>query len=262
MIKDVKCLTGILLYDIFKMEVLTKGFENKKGGGMKKYVVVFLGLVLFFGTTGLVLAQEGGEFFYSDQEIEGRFNLGVRGGAVIPYKPKADYVYTAGTLSLERKNGWFAGGELSYDLGDYLAVGVEGYYQQYKVDLTDAFSTMAATDNLGIARNGMAFGKFILKYGFDMGDYTFTPYIAAAPGGIFPDFKESAAANTNNVTVKPETGFAAKYSGGFDLCVTDSIAINVEGAFLDVDIKTAIGTIKNDIKNDAWMAGGGLKYKF
>ena len=69
---------------------------------MKKYVVFFLGLVLFFVATGPAFAQEGGEFFYSDYEIAGRMNLAVRGGAVLPYKPKADYVYTATeTLSPE-----------------------------------------------------------------------------------------------------------------------------------------------------------------
>ncbi len=237
---------------------------------MKKYVVVFLGLVLFFGTSGLALAQEGGEFFYSDQEIAGRCNVAVRGGAVLPYKPKADYVYgylTGGqTLSLERKNGWFAGGELTYDLGDYLAVGVEGYYQEYKVDITAAFHGMPTGSNLGTARNGMAFAKFILKYAFDMEDFVFVPYIAGAPGGIFPCFKDSPVAGTNNVSVKPRSGFAAKYSGGFDLYITDNIAINAEGAFLMADIKTAVtitaGTAKNDIKNDAWMVGGGLKCKF
>ena len=237
---------------------------------MKRYVVALLSLALLLGAAGLAIAQEEGEFFYRDQEIDGRFNLVVRGGGAFP-QMKGNYTYTfpAGVqhvVSVKGKYGWFAGGELTYDLGDYLAVGVEGYYQEYKVDLTGAFSGMAATDNLGIARNSMAFAKFILKYGFDMGDYTFTPYVAGAPGGIFPDFKESAAANTNNVSVKPQSGFAAKYSGGFDLYITDSIAINAEGAFLMADIKTAValtaGTTKNDIKNDAWMAGGGLKYKF
>lgn len=255
---------------MFKIEDLTKGFENKKGGSMKKYVVVFLGLVLFFGTSGLALAQEGGEFFYSDQEIAGRFNVAVRGGAVLSYKPKADYVYgytnARRTLSPERKNGWFAGGELTYDLGDYLAVGVEGYYQEYKVDITRAFHGLAANSNLGTARNGMAFAKFILKYAFDIEDFVFVPYIAGAPGGIFPTFKDSAAASTANVSVKPQNGFAAKYSGGFDFYITENFAINAEGSFLMADIKTAVaitaGTVKNDIKNDAWMAGGGLKYKF
>ncbi len=234
---------------------------------MKKYVVVFLGLVLFFGTAGLALAQGGGEFFYSDQEIAGRFNLAVRGGAVLPYKPKADYVYTATeTLSLKRKNGWFAGGELTYDLGDYLALGVEGYYQEYKVDVTAAFHGLAAGGNLGKARNSMAFAKFILKYSFDMEDFAFVPYIAGAPGGIFPTFKDSPAAGAASVSVKPQNGFAAKYSGGFDLYITDNFAINAEGSFLMANIKTAValtaGTTKNDIKNDAWMVGGGLKCKF
>lgn len=235
---------------------------------MKKYVGLFLGLVFLLGTTGLTFAQEGGEFFYSDQEIAGRFNLGVRGGGVFPCM-KSDDIYSysdaTDTLSVKGKNGWFAGGELTYDLGDYLAVGVEGYYEQYEVDTTSTFFNV--NGNLGTAKNGMAFGKFILKYGFDMGDYTFTPYVAGAPGGIFPDFEESDAAENNNLTVKPQTGFAAKYSAGFDLRVTDNIAINVEGAYLDVDIKTAIvrgnhGSVKNDIKNDAWLAGGGLKCKF
>lgn len=225
-----------------------------------------MGLVLFFAASGLAFAQQGGEFFYSDQEIAGRMNLGVRGGAVLPYKPKADYVYSGATLSLERKNGWFAGGELTYDLGDYLAVGVEGYYQEYKVDITAAFDGMPTGSNLGTARNAMAFAKFILKYAFDMEDFVFVPYIAGAPGGIFPCFKDSSVADANSVSVKPQSSFAAKYSGGFDLYITDNIAINAEGAFLMADIKTAVtltaGTTKNDIKNDAWMAGGGLKYKF
>jgi len=269
--KSEKYLTGILLYDIFKIEDVTKGFENKKGGSMKKYVVLFLGLVLFFAASGLALAQEGGEFFYSDQEMAGRFNLGVRGGGAFPCM-KGDYVYTypdatTQTLSVKGKNGWFAGGELTYDLGDYLAVGVEGYYEQYKVKVTRAFHEIGADGDLGTAKNGMAFAKFILKYGFDVGDYTFTPYVAGAPGGIFPDFKESDVAENNNLSIETQSGFAAKYSAGFDLRVTDNIAINIEGAYLDVDIKTAVrpgnhGTAKNDIKNDAWMAGGGLKYIF
>lgn len=237
---------------------------------MKKYVVVFLSLVLFVGTSGLAFAQEGGEFFYSDSEIAGRMNIAVRGGVVLPVNAKDSYVYgyVTGpqTLSIKRKNGWFAGGELTYDLGDYLAVGAEGYYQEYKIDNTIAFNGMTATSNLGKARNSMVFGKFILKYAFDLEDFSFVPYVAGAPGGIFPTFKNSSAATANNVTVKTRSGFAAKYSGGFDLYITDSIAINAEGSFLMATIKTAVaitaGSAKNDIKNDAVMIGGGLKYRF
>ena len=236
---------------------------------MKRYVVALLSLALLLGAAGLALAQEEGEFFYSDQEIAGRFNLVVRGGGAFP-QMKGNYTYTfpAGVqhvVSVKGKYGWFAGGELTYDLGDYLAVGVEGYYEQYKVDVN--YPTRNIIGNAGTAKNGMAFAKFILKYAFDMDDYTFTPYVAGAPGGIFPDFDESALVTNNNVSIETRSaGFAAKYSAGFDFRITDSIAINAEGAYLDVDIRTAIttnlGTAKNDVKNDAWLAGGGLKYIF
>ena len=238
---------------------------------MKKYVVFFLGLVLFFAASGLALAQEGGEFFYSDYEIAGRMNLAVRGGAVLPVKKENSYIYgyltASPRLSIKRKNGWFAGGELTYDLGDYLAVGVEGYYQEYKIDNTAAFQGMTATSNLGTARNSMAFGKFILKYAFDLQDFSFVPYVAGAPGGIFPTFKDSSAAKANNVSLKTRSGFAAKYSGGVDFYITDNIAINAEAGYLMAKIKTAVtvtglGTAKNDIKNDALMVGGGLKCRF
>ena len=270
--KSEKCLTSILLYDIFKIEDMTKDFEfeNKKGGSMKKFAVLFLGSVLLFAASGLAFAQEGGEFFYSDNEIAGRMNIAVRGGVVLPVNAEDSYVYGYVTgpqrLSIKRKNGWFAGAELTYDLGDYLAVGAEGYYQEYKIDNTIAFNGMTATSNLGKARNSMVFGKFILKYAFDLEDFSFVPYVAGAPGGIFPTFKNSSAATANNVTVKTRSGFAAKYSGGFDFYIMDNFAINVEGGYLMATIKTAVtagtNTAKNDIKNDAVMVGGGLKYRF
>ena len=239
---------------------------------MKRYVVLFLGLVLFFGTTGLAFAQGDGEFFYGDYEIAGRFNVAARGGGFFPVmngKTNYFYEFTDGryTISPKSKSGWFAGGELTYDLGDYLAVGPEGYYQEYEIKINRAIPNIPRDSKLGTARNSMGFLKFILKCQFDLGDLVFAPYLAAAPGAIFPTFKNSSAVSAAAINIKPKASFASKFSGGFDFYLSDNFALNLEGAYLMATVKTAIergnfGSPTNDIKGDGWMAGGGLKFKF
>ena len=237
---------------------------------MKYIGIYFLSLVIFFTATGLVLAQEEGEFFYSNFQLEERLNLGIRGGAVLPQMDES-YVYNIGgvnNVDVESNNGFFVTGILTYDLGDYLAIGIESGYMEYDVDITVTGGGIPlGAGNLGTARNVPLFGDIILQYPFDLENYFFVPYAIFGVGGVFTDFNESDLATANNMSVTTKNAFAMKYGAGFDFYVTDNIALNVEGAYLDTDVDTTINVIgagsdSNDIKNDSWMVGGGLKYLF
>ncbi|MEA3328557.1 MAG: OmpW family outer membrane protein [Candidatus Omnitrophota bacterium] len=231
-----------------------------------KYVgICFLGLAIFFTAFNPVFAQgEEGVFFYDNFQLEDRVNLGVRGGAVLPQMDKT-YTFNIGgpgDVDIKGKNGFFVIGILTYDLGDYLAIGVESGYMEYDLEFTDA-----GTYDMGTARNIPLFGDIILQYPFDLEEYVLVPYGIFGVGVVFTDFKESDWATTNNISVSTKNAFAMKYGAGFDFYITDSIAINVEGAYLDTDIDTTIavtgiGSDSNDIRNDSWMVGGGLKYLF
>jgi outer membrane protein W len=242
--------------------------NKSKGGIMGRYIgICFLGLAVFFTTVGLVFAQreETGEFFYTDFQIEDRLNLGVKGGGVLSQMDKTYNFGGAGAPNAEvkGKDGWWVTGILTYDLGDYLAVGIESGYMEYDVDAVH----LQVTGNLGTARNTPLLGDIFLKYSFDMEEYAFVPYAVFGAGTIFSDFKESTLATNNNLSISTKNAYAMKYGGGFDFYLTDNVAVNIEGTYLDTDIKTSasvigVGSAVNKIKNDSWMVGGGLKYLF
>jgi outer membrane protein W len=232
--------------------------------------ICFLSLAIVFLIAAMASAQGEGEFFYTDFQVADRLSLGVKSGAAIPRKSKIyNYAFPGGatTIEIEPKNGWWASGILTYDLGDYLATGIEASYMQYEVEAVDVVGPFNIFDHVGKARNIALLGEVFLKYPFTLQKYTFTPYAMFGAGELFTDFKESGRLKNLGDSFSVKDAFAMKYGVGFDIYNTGNIVLNVEAAYLDSEVKTtlsnaAFGSAANDVRNDSWVFGCGLKYRF
>ena len=143
------------------------------------------------------------------------------------------------------------GGNMSYGINSWSAIGVSTGYQSFGSDL-----------NVGDLRGVPVMFDMYLRG--QMGDQPYVPYGVLGLGAIFWDFKEEGL--TAGSTVDVDTSFGVKLGGGVDWFINDHWAINFEATYTfadaDTTVKNSSGSVTSTANADFWNIGGGLKYLF
>ena len=207
-------------------------------------------MILVVVVVALIMAYHPSVFSQSvitEGFIEGehRINTGVNFSAFVP-----------GTSTFE--TGYYVGGQVSYDLLRWFAIGFEGGYLQSELK--------GNGENIGTLRGGPLLADLIIKVPMDMDNFVFSPYGIAGFGCLLMDIKSSDVI-TNNGRIESNTPFLMKFGGGFDAIFFDSFIINFEASYIYAKVEftekltnQTFGLGKEDL--NAGFVGGGVKYRF
>jgi len=216
----------------------------KKEGSMKRTMILAVAiLVLVMAYQPLVLAQT----IITEGFIEGdrRINTGVNFSAFVP-----------GTSTF--KTGYYVGGQVSYDMMRWFALGVEAGYLQTELQ--------SSGENIGTLRGCPLLADLILKVPMDMDSFVFTPYGVAGFGCLLMDIT-SGDAITDNGRIDVNTPFLMKFGGGFDATFLIVLVIFFEASYIYTKIEfnekltnQTFGLGKENL--NAGFVGGGIKYRF
>jgi outer membrane protein W len=247
-----------------------------KEKAMKKEVSLFCNLIitLLLGIC-LVGIQES---FSAEIFSEGNWNAGIHSGVILTQFDK-DYIFGmplqgATDISIEGNDGWFIEAVFEKPLNQHFAVGIDAGYMRYDLDFTvNPLSTSGVSGDMGTMKIFPLVvdikGQYPIEWytTFSMRRFRFIPYAKFGVGGLFIDFKEDDYATSNGYTVNTDsTALMLKYGGGFDIFVSEHIAMYFEASYLNTKVKTDItragSTNTEDVKHDSWLIGGGLKYSF
>ena len=208
-----------------------------------KILLTIILLMLVLAYQPAVSAQQ----VMSEGFIEGdpRINVGVNVSAFLP-------------SGNNFKTGYYVGGQVSYDLLWFLALGFEGGYLQSDLEGN-------GTD-VGTVRGAPLLGDIILKVPMDMNSFVFTPYGIVGLGCLISNVQTGDAV-TNNGTIETNVPFLVKFGGGFDFIINEHFIINFEASYqyakVEFDEKLTnqtFGLGKTDL--NAGYVGGGVKYRF
>jgi outer membrane protein with beta-barrel domain len=198
----------------------------------------------------LVLAYQPAVFaqqVMSEGFIEGdpRTNVGVNFSAFVP-------------SGNEFQVGSYVGGQVSYDLTWFFALGFEGGYLNCDLKGDD--------QNVGKFNAAPLLGDIIIKVPMDMHSFVFTPYGIVGLGCLISNVQTGDAV-TNDGTIETNVPFLVKFGGGFDFIINEQFIINFEASYhyaqVEFDEKLtnqAFGLDKT--KLNAGYVGGGVKYRF
>lgn len=134
----------------------------------------------------------------------------------------------------------FLGGNLSWGLNRWLAIGVEVGWQDRSLHDDDLTAVPI-------------FADLYLRMPTDS---VFVPYLVGGVGGIVWSFDGDGVEDIDD-----DFTFGAKGGGGLDIFLNDHWILNLEVAYVytDNDVSLSSGTRAD---TDYWLAGGGLKYVF
>ncbi|MBN3038997.1 MAG: outer membrane beta-barrel protein [Candidatus Omnitrophica bacterium] len=236
---------------------------------------LFFALFLFFVDNPQGLAYT---YYEEDFSFTEDLSLGLRAGAVIN---ALDNKYLFGMtaqgfrdISIIGKDGWYFEVELDKKLNKYFSVAFESGRMEYDLDFTvNPENTSGISGAMGSMEILPVVGKLKVQYPiegfgeFSEASYKFIPYISAGVGGMFTDLSEDSYATSTGYNFNTDSSaLAGKYGMGLDFYFTENFAVNLEGAYIDMDIKTDMSTqgitTTEDVHYDSWVVGGGLKYSF
>lgn len=174
----------------------------------------------------------------------GYINLSIYGAGVFPNDDDVD-------------EELYLGGRITYDILDYVEIGVEAGWVEYKVD-----------DGAGIDAGDITgvpiLGVIILKYPIEATDDRLVPFAVVGAGVVLWSFDESSLLDVNGISVTGDESFAFKVGGGFDYYLTDNMAVFFEGSYMwseyDVSISAGGAVVGTTLDTDAMFIGGGLKF--
>lgn len=242
------------------------------------HYITTLFLIFLLGLAANVYAYRLDYKYEDEVSFTDGLTLGVRTGSVLN---QLDKKYTFGMtqrgfrdVTIIGKDGWFIEVELDKRLNEYFSVGVESGHIEYDLDFTvnpEANSGMSgAMGNMEILP---VIGHVRAEYPieghgeFSEVKYKFAPYVSAGVGGMFTDLAEDGYATSSGYNFNTDaSALAGKYGIGLDFYFTEHLAINIEGSYIDMDVKTDLTndglTHTEDVHNNSWLIGGGLKYSF
>ena len=145
----------------------------------------------------------------------------------------------------------YFGGNMSYGITNWSAVGVSLGYQSFGSDL-----------NVGDLNAVPLMFDIYLRN--QSADRAYVPYAVLGLGAIFWNFDEEGLAAGSSVDI--DTSFGVKLGGGVDWFINDKWALNFEASYTfadaDTTVRTANGSVSATSDADYWNVGGGLKYLF
>ena len=217
--------------------------KQKKEEVVKKRILLSVMMALAMAVSSAAFAESFGS---GDVELTDRWNFGVSTSAVFPKADGAD----AG-INIQ--------GLLSYDLTEWLAVGLDAGYTR-----VDAYHLGF---NVGTINAFPVLGDIIVKMPIEMENSTFVPYVVNGFGGFFSNVDtEKDIGGYLNTDVETDPAFIYKLGAGFDFYMTDSLALNFETSYqwADVDYSATWdgGSQSGTYSCDALYVDGGLKLKF
>ncbi len=209
----------------------------------KKITFTIVILILVLTCQPAVFAQQ----VMSEGFIKGdpRTNVGVNISAFVP-------------SGNELQTGYYVGGQVSYDLAWFFALGVEGGYLQSALKGNDV--------DVGTFRGAPLLADAILKIPMEMDSFVFTPYAIVGLGFLISNVQVGDVV-TDNGTIETNVPFLVKFGGGFDFVIHESVIINFEASyhyaqlnFKEKLVNQTFGLGKTDL--NAGYIGGGVKYRF
>jgi outer membrane protein len=182
---------------------------------------------------------------YAQEELTNRFSLGVVGGGIFPKDNDID-------------DSWYVGGNAAYGINDYLAVGVESGYTQWKVEESgDDYGDVSAVPLLA---------DLYVRYPLKVGENTLVPYFVGGIGVVFWNYEESSLLTSNGISVDMDPELGIKAGLGVDFFLTKNLALNLEGSYLwseaDMSVSAFGLNAAAEVDTDAWFVTGGIKYYF
>jgi len=240
------------------------------------YVIVFF--VSFFTTMSITSNACAYRSYDEKFSFTDDLSIGLRAGAIIN---RFDKNYTFGMpargfsdVSITGKDGWYIEFLLDKELNDFFVVGVETGHMQYDMDFAvNPVGTTGVQGKMGSMEILPLLARLRIQY--PMEDYSefsdvkfrFSPYASIGVGGLFTNFEEDGYVNsTGNSFSTDSSALAGKYGLGFDFYINEQFALNLEGSFVDTDVKMNVFNqgIANteDVHQNSWLIGGGAKYSF
>jgi len=233
---------------------------------MRKIIVCTLSAVIIFSTCICknAYARDVKPDFnpFLNNIKRGWINLSIYGAGAFPETFKS-------INGIELKQGSFYGGQFTYDVTPYIAVGIDSGRLKLGVDDISAVisSVSVGATDAGEINASTLMGVLVLKAPIEMSDNRLVPYVLVGVGAIFTEFDEGFNLEISNTTIKDYTTFAMKSGLGFDYYVTEKAALFIEGSFLWADydpnvsiVELGTGTLDKTI--NALLFGGGLKFSF
>ncbi len=201
---------------------------------MSVFLVVFLLPVLCFAEAWNV----------EQVSLDEKFNLAVDTGAAF-------------SASENLGTGIYVKGVASYDLMDYLAIGVEVGYTNY-----DAKAFGQDIGRIGVFT---LLADVILKYPVQVEHIVMVPYMSNGFGIMSTTLKESGDWESSGGSFDKDVDFAYRFALGLDVYVMETMSVYLETSYLwsSADwTATSGGGDQTNIIANAYYLGGGLRLRF
>lgn len=159
----------------------------------------------------------------------------------------------------------YFGGNVSWGLSEWLAIGASFGYQNFSSD----DSTIAGVTIFGSDLSAYPlFADILLRA--PMGDNPLVPYGLLGLGVIFWDASDTFTSSGLVAKTDVDASFGIKVGGGVDWFLNDHWILNFNGSYVfsDSDAKTTVtgsgisSSLTERVDLDYWTIGGGLKYQF
>ncbi|MFH1045529.1 MAG: outer membrane beta-barrel protein [Candidatus Omnitrophota bacterium] len=243
---------------------------------MKKTRLLVVAVALFL-LSGFISGSYA--YMYEDSYSFAKdLTLGARAGALINQCDK-NYIFGMparglADISIKGKDGWFMEVMLDKKLSDYFLIGLESGVLKYDFDMTvNPVTVSNISGDMGsftvIPLIAHLRAQYPIEQYTEYSDmyYKFAPYVSVGIGGMFVDFEQAPyVTSTNSYFTTDSSALTGKYGLGFDFFFTEHLAINVEGSYLGYDVKTNLSndgiTDDEEVENNSWVVGGGVKYAF
>lgn len=184
-----------------------------------------------------------GDPYSVQRDLSGRWGVGVHAAAAIPRDEDAD-------------SGFTFGGSFVYGIADYVAIGVEAGYVEFRTKVLNVdFGDLQGVPVLAIAQ---------WRLPFMTGTSEAAVYLVGGLGVIFWNFDEDEQALGLGADIDSNTSFAAKLGGGLDWFINPNLALNFETSYMFSGDSVTLGapglSESAELKTDYWQVGGAIKY--
>ena len=200
---------------------------------MKKIIVGLMILALFMVWNTV----------YAAEDLTGKVSIGIVAGGAFPTDEDID-------------NALYLGGNIAYSFNNYFAIGAEIGYSSWE---DEAYGI-----DFGDVRVVPLLMDFYIRHPIDMGEHMLLPYGVFGIGPVFYNYDESSFLEAYGIEVDMSTELGIKLGGGFDLFVSDNVALNFETSYLmsDVDMTVPALGASGELDTDSWIINGGVKFYF
>lgn len=247
---------------------------------MKKRKVVYCGALFmcFLFLISSIPSTFAYTYYEEDYAFTEDLTIGIRAGSLIN---SFDKHYPFGMpargltdIEIKGKDGWFFDITLDKQVNNYVAIGIETGHYTYDMDFAvTPVANSGVQGDLGSMDILPVVGRVRLQYPiedyaeFSELKYRLAPYLSAGIGGMFTNFDPSGYATSSGYSfITDSSALAGKYGMGLDFYINENFAFNFEGSYMDMDVKTVLTNegIANteDMHQNSWLIGGGLKYSF